>query len=138
MVLMRRSEAEKRGIAPLAQIVSHSTFSQDPAWFTTAPVGAISSLFEKTGWSTRDVGLYEINEAFAVVTMAAMKEHGLNADQVNVHGGACAMGHPVGSSGSRIICTLVAAMQKYNVDKGVAALCIGGGEATAVAIQQEN
>ena len=138
MVLMRRSEAEKRGIAPLAQIVSHSTFSQDPAWFTTAPVGAISSLFEKTGWSTRDVGLYEINEAFAVVTMAAMKEHGLNADQVNVHGGACAMGHPVGSSGSRIICTLVAAMQKYNVDKGVAALCIGGGEATAVAIQQVN
>ena len=138
MVLMRRSEAEKRGIAPLAQIVSHSTFSQDPAWFTTAPVGAISRLFEKTGWSTKDVGLYEINEAFAVVTMAAMKEHGLNADQVNVHGGACAMGHPVGSSGSRIICTLVAAMQKYNVDKGVAALCIGGGEATAVAVQQVN
>ncbi|MBT06935.1 MAG: acetyl-CoA C-acyltransferase [Rhodospirillaceae bacterium] len=138
MVLMRRSEAEKRGITPLAQIVGHSTFSQDPAWFTTAPVGAIGSLFEKTGWSTGDVGLYEINEAFAVVTMAAMKEHGLNADQVNVHGGACAMGHPVGSSGSRIICTLVAAMQKYNVDKGVAALCIGGGEATAVAIQQVN
>ena len=138
MVLMRRSEAEKRGIAPLAHIVSHSTFSQDPAWFTTAPVGAISSLFEKTGWSTRDVGLYEINEAFAVVTMAAMKEHGLNPDQVNVHGGACAMGHPVGSSGSRIICTLVAAMQKYNVDKGVAALCIGGGEATALAVQRVN
>jgi len=136
MVLMRRSEAEKRGIAPLAQIVGHSTFSQDPAWFTTAPVGAITNLFGKTGWSARDVGLYEINEAFAVVTMAAMKEHGLSADQVNVHGGACAMGHPVGSSGSRIICTLVAAMQKYNVDKGVAALCIGGGEATAVAVQQ--
>ena len=138
MELMGRAEAEKRGITPLAQIVGHSTFSQDPAWFTTAPVGAIGSLFEKTGWSTGDVGLYEINEAFAVVTMAAMKEHGLNADQVNVHGGACAMGHPVGSSGSRIICTLVAAMQKYNVDKGVAALCIGGGEATAIAVQRVN
>ena len=136
MVLMRRSVADKRGVAPLAEIVAHSTFSQDPAWFTTAPVGAISSLLEKTGWSTRDVGLYEINEAFAVVTMAAMKEHGLDDDLVNIHGGACAMGHPVGSSGSRIICTLVGAMHKYDVEKGVAALCIGGGEATAVAVQK--
>lgn len=136
MVLMRRSVADKRGVTPLAEIVAHSTFSQDPAWFTTAPVGAISSLLEKTGWSTRDVGLYEINEAFAVVTMAAMKEHGLDDDLVNIHGGACAMGHPVGSSGSRIICTLVGAMHKYDVEKGVAALCIGGGEATAVAVQK--
>ena len=136
MVLMRRSVADKRGVTPLAEIVAHSTFSQDPAWFTTAPVGAISSLFEKTGWSLRDVGLYEINEAFAVVTMAAIKEHGLDDDLVNIHGGACAMGHPVGSSGSRIICTLVGAMHKYDVDKGVAALCIGGGEATAVAVQK--
>ena len=136
MVLMRRSVADKRGVTPLAEIVAHSTFSQDPAWFTTAPVGAISSLFEKTGWSVRDVGLYEINEAFAVVTMAAIKEHGLDDDLVNIHGGACAMGHPVGSSGSRIICTLVGAMHKYDVDKGVAALCIGGGEATAVAVQK--
>ena len=136
MVLMRRSVADKRGVTPLAEIVAHSTFSQDPAWFTTAPVGAISSLLEKTGWSTRDVGLYEINEAFAVVTMAAIKEHGLDDDLVNIHGGACAMGHPVGSSGSRIICTLVGAMHKYDVEKGVAALCIGGGEATAVAVQK--
>ena len=136
MVLMRRSVAEKRGVTPLAEIVAHSTFSQDPAWFTTAPVGAISSLFEKTGWCLRDIGLYEINEAFAVVTMAAIKEHGLDDDLVNIHGGACAMGHPVGSSGSRIICTLVGAMHKYDVDKGVAALCIGGGEATAVAVQK--
>ena len=136
MVLMRRSVADKRGVTPLAEIVAHSTFSQDPAWFTTAPVGAISSLFKKTGWSLRDVGLYEINEAFAVVTMAAIKEHGLDDDLVNIHGGACAMGHPVGSSGSRIICTLVGAMHKYDVDKGVAALCIGGGEATAVAVQK--
>jgi acetyl-CoA C-acetyltransferase len=138
MVLMRRSVADKRGIIPLAEIVAHSTFSHDPAWFTTAPVGAISSLFEKTGWSTREVGLYEINEAFAVVTMAAMKEHSLDDDRVNIHGGACAMGHPVGSSGSRIICTLVGAMHKHDVDKGVAALCIGGGEATAVAVQKVN
>lgn len=136
MVLMRRSVADKKGVTPLAEIVAHSTFSQDPAWFTTAPVGAISSLLEKTGWSTRDVGLYEINEAFAVVTMAAIKEHGLDDDLVNIHGGACAMGHPVGSSGSRIICTLVGAMHKYDVEKGVAALCIGGGEATAVAVQK--
>jgi len=136
LVLMRRSEAEKRALRPLAAIVAHATHSQAPEWFTTAPVGAISQIFEKTGWSKDDVDLYEINEAFAVVTMAAMSEHGLSADQINVHGGACAMGHPVGSSGSRIICTLVGAMHKYQVNKGVAALCIGGGEATAVAIER--
>ncbi|PPR39178.1 MAG: Acetyl-CoA acetyltransferase [Alphaproteobacteria bacterium MarineAlpha9_Bin5] len=138
LVLMRRSEAEKRGITPLATIVAHATHSQAPEWFTTAPVGAISRLFKKTGWSKDEVGLFEINEAFAVVTMAAMREHGLSVEQVNVHGGACAMGHPVGSSGSRIICTLVGAMHKYDVSKGVAALCIGGGEATAVAIERVN
>ena len=138
LVLMRRAEAEKRGITPLATIVAHATHSQAPEWFTTAPVGAISRLFKKTGWSKDEVGLFEINEAFAVVTMAAMREHGLSVEQVNVHGGACAMGHPVGSSGSRIICTLVGAMHKYDVSKGVAALCIGGGEATAVAIERVN
>ena len=138
LVLMRRSEAEKRGITPLATIVAHATHSQAPEWFTTAPVGAISRLYKKTGWSKDEVGLFEINEAFAVVTMAAMREHGLSVEQVNVHGGACAMGHPVGSSGSRIICTLVGAMHKYDVSKGVAALCIGGGEATAVAIERVN
>ena len=138
LVLMRRSEAETRGITPLATIVAHATHSQAPEWFTTAPVGAISRLFKKTGWSKDEVGLFEINEAFAVVTMAAMREHGLSVEQVNVHGGACAMGHPVGSSGSRIICTLVGAMHKYDVSKGVAALCIGGGEATAVAIECVN
>ena len=138
LVLMRWSEAEKRGITPLATIVAHATHSQEPEWFTTAPVGAISRLFEKTGWSKDEVNLFEINEAFAVVTMVAMREHGLSVEQVNVHGGACAMGHPVGSSGSRIICTLVGAMHKYDVSKGIAALCIGGGEATAVAIERVN
>jgi len=138
LVLMRRSEAEKRALRPLAAIVAHATHSQAPEWFTTAPVGAITQIFEKTGWSKDEVDLFEINEAFAVVTMAAMREHGLSADQVNVHGGACAMGHPVGSSGSRIICTLVGAMHKYHLNKGVAALCIGGGEATAVAIERMN
>ena len=138
LVLMRWSESEKRGITPLAAIVAHATHSQEPEWFTTAPVGAISRLFERTGWSKEEVDLFEINEAFAVVTMAAMREHGLSVEQVNVHGGACAMGHPVGSSGSRIICTLVGAMHKYGVSKGIAALCIGGGEATAVAIERVN
>ena len=138
LVLMRWSEAEKRGITPLAAIVAHATHSQEPEWFTTAPVGAISRLFERTGWSKEEVDLFEINEAFAVVTMAAMREHGLSVEQVNVHGGACAMGHPVGSSGSRIICTLIGAMHKYGVSKGIAALCIGGGEATAVAIERVN
>ena len=138
LVLMRWSEAEKRGITPLAAIVAHATHSQEPEWFTTAPVGAISRLFERTGWSKEEVDLFEINEAFAVVTMAAMREHRLSVEQVNVHGGACAMGHPVGSSGSRIICTLVGAMHKYGVSKGIAALCIGGGEATAVAIERVN
>jgi len=136
LVLMRRSEAEKRGLTPLATIVAHATHSHEPAWFTTAPIGAIEKVLGKAGWTLSDVGLFEINEAFAVVTMAAMKELGLSADTVNVHGGACAMGHPIGSSGSRIICTLIGAMQKYDVTKGVASLCIGGGEGTAFAIER--
>ena len=136
LVLMRRSEAERRGAAPLARIVAHAGHSQQPEWFTTAPVGAIAKLLAKTGWTKDEVDLWEINEAFAVVTMAAMKEHGLPAEKVNVHGGACAMGHPIGSSGARIIATLIGALQKYDLRKGVAALCIGGGEATAIAVER--
>ena len=135
LVLMRRSEAEKRGLKPLAVIVAHTTHAQEPAWFTTAPVGAIEKLYSKTGWTTRDVDLFEINEAFAVVTMAAMKEHGLAHEKVNVHGGACALGHPIGASGARIIVTLLGALRKHGGKRGVASLCIGGGEATAIAIE---
>ena len=136
LVLMRRSEAERRGCAPLAVIAAHATHAHEPEWFTTAPVGAIDKVLAKAGWSGDEVDLWEINEAFAVVTMAAMKEHGLPAAKVNVHGGACAMGHPVGSSGSRIVATLIAALRKYGLRKGVAALCIGGGEATAIAVER--
>ncbi len=135
LVLMRRSSAERRGLAPLAIVVGHSTHAQEPAWFTTAPVGAMRKLFERTGWSAKDVDLYEINEAFAVVTLAAMKEHGLPHDKVNVHGGACALGHPIGASGARIVVTLIGALRKYGLKRGVASLCIGGGEATAMAIE---
>ena len=136
LVLMRRSEAERRGLAPLAEIVAHASHAQAPAWFTTAPIGAIEKLFEKTGWSAGEVDLYEINEAFAVVTMAAMRDLDLAHDRVNVHGGACALGHPVGASGARIVVTLLAAMEKFDVKRGVAALCIGGGEATALAVER--
>jgi len=135
LVLMRRSTAEKRGLAPLATIVGHSTHAQAPGLFTTAPVGAIRKLFEKTGWTANGVDLYEINEAFAVVTMAAMQEHKLPHDKVNVHGGACALGHPIGASGARILVTLIGALRKYGGKRGVASLCIGGGEATAMAIE---
>jgi acetyl-CoA C-acetyltransferase len=135
MVLMRRSTAEKLGLKPLAVIVGHSTHAQEPALFTTAPVGAIRKLYEKTGWSAQDVDLYEINEAFAVVTMAAMKEHGLPHEKVNVHGGACALGHPIGASGARIMVSLIGALRKYGGKRGVASLCIGGGEATAIALE---
>ena len=135
MVLMRRSTAEKLGLKPLAVIVGHSTHSQEPAWFTTAPVGAIRKLFERTGWSADKVDLFEINEAFAVVTMAAMREHKLPHEKVNVHGGACALGHPIGASGARIVVTLIGALRKYGLKRGVASLCIGGGEATAMAIE---
>ncbi len=132
---MRRSEAVKRGLNPIATIVGFSTHSQEPAWFTTAPVTAIKKLYEKTGWSNKDVDLYEINEAFAVVTMAAMHDLQIPHDKVNVHGGACALGHPIGASGARIIVTLLNALRKNNLRRGVAALCIGGGEATAMAVE---
>jgi acetyl-CoA C-acetyltransferase len=135
LVLMRRSTADQHGLAPLATIVGHSTHAQQPALFTTAPVGAIRKLFEKTNWTAQSVDLYEINEAFAVVTMAAMQEHKLPHDKVNVHGGACALGHPIGASGARILVTLIGALRKYGGKRGVASLCIGGGEATAMAIE---
>ena len=135
LVLMRRSAAEKRGLAPIATVVAHATHSQEPAWFTTAPVEAIRKLLEKANWNAKQVDLYEINEAFAVVAMAAMKEHGLPHDKVNVHGGACALGHPIGASGARIVVTLIGAMRKYGLKRGVASLCIGGGEATAMALE---
>jgi acetyl-CoA C-acetyltransferase len=135
LVLMRRSEADRRGLVPLAAIVGHSTHAQEPGWFTTAPVGAIRKLFERTGWKAGEVDLYEINEAFAVVAMAAMREHGLPQDKVNVHGGACALGHPIGASGARIMVTLIGALRKYGGKRGIASLCIGGGEATAVALE---
>ncbi len=136
LVLMRRSTAAKLGLEPLAAIVGHSTHAQEPAWFTTAPVGAIRKLYAKTGWSARDVDLYEVNEAFAVVTLAAMKEHGLPHEKVNVHGGACALGHPIGASGARIMVTLLGALRKYGGKRGIASLCIGGGEATAIALER--
>ncbi len=135
LVMMRRSSAEKRGLAPLALVIGQATHAQEPGWFTTAPVGAMKRLFERTGWQARDVDLYEINEAFAVVAMAAMKEHGLPHEKVNVHGGACALGHPIGASGARIVVTLIGALRKYGLKRGVASLCIGGGEATAMAIE---
>jgi acetyl-CoA C-acetyltransferase len=135
LVMMRRSTAGKLGLAPLAVVVGHSTHSQEPGWFTTAPVGAIKKLFDATGWSAGKVDLYEINEAFAVVAMAAMKEHGLPHERVNIHGGACALGHPIGASGARILVTLIGALRKNGGKRGIASLCIGGGEATAMAIE---
>lgn len=135
LVLMTAAEAERRGLKPLARIVGHATQSQDPSEFTLAPIGAMTNLFNKTGWTAADVDLFEINEAFAMVTMLAMREHGLDHAKVNIYGGACAQGHPVGSSGSRIIVTLMYALKRLGKKKGVAALCIGGGEATAVAIE---
>jgi acetyl-CoA C-acetyltransferase len=135
LVMMRRSTADKRGLAPLATVLGHATHAQAPGLFTTAPVGAIRKLFERTGWSADKVDLYEINEAFAVVTMAAMKDHGLPHDKVNVHGGACALGHPIGASGARILVTLIGALRRLGGRRGVASLCIGGGEATAMAVE---
>jgi acetyl-CoA C-acetyltransferase len=136
LVLMRESEAGRRKLQPLARIVGTAGVAQEPAWFTTAPAFAIRKLREQVGWSAGEVGLYEINEAFAVVSMAAMRDLALPHEKVNVHGGACALGHPIGASGARIIVTLLAAMEKYGQTKGVASLCIGGGEATAVAIER--
>lgn len=135
LVLMTAEEAAKRGLKPLAKIVAHATQSQDPSEFTIAPIGAMTNLLKKAGWDKNDVDLFEINEAFAMVTMLAMREHGLDHAKVNVYGGACAQGHPVGSTGSRIIVTLINALQRTGGKRGVASLCIGGGEATAVAIE---
>ena len=135
LVLMRRSMADKLGLKPLATIIGHATHAHEPGWFTTAPVGAMQKLFAKTGWSADQVDFYEINEAFAVVTMAAMHDLKLPHEKVNVHGGACALGHPIGCSGARILVTLIGALRKYGGKRGVASLCIGGGEATAMAIE---
>jgi len=135
LVMMKQSEAERRSLTPIARIVGHSTHAQEPAWFTTAPIGAIEKLYKKTGWTDADVDLYEINEAFAVVAMAAMRDLGLDHDKVNVHGGACALGHPIGASGARILVTLIAALKTHGGKRGVASLCIGGGEATAMAVE---
>jgi acetyl-CoA C-acetyltransferase len=136
LVLMRRSEAEKRGLTPLAEIKGHASYADRPNLFPTAPIGAVKKLVERTGWSNKNVDLFEINEAFAVVAMAAMRDLDLPHDHVNVHGGACALGHPIGASGARIIVTLLAALEKYDMKRGIASLCIGGGEATAVAIER--
>ncbi|KND59824.1 3-ketoacyl-CoA thiolase [Candidatus Burkholderia verschuerenii] len=135
LTMMRESTARRLGLTPIARIVGHSTFAQQPALFTTAPVGAIRKLFEKNGWRAGDVDLYEINEAFAVVTMAAMREHDLPHDKVNVNGGACALGHPIGASGARILVTLLGALKARGLKRGVASLCIGGGEATAMGVE---
>ena len=135
LVLMRQTDAEKRGLKPLARIVAHAVHAQAPEWFTTAPVGAIDKVLKKTGWAAKDVDLWEINEAFAAVAMAAMHEHKLPHERVNIHGGAVALGHPIGASGARIVVTLLGALRKHGLKKGVAALCIGGGEATAMAVE---
>lgn len=135
LCLMRASQAERLGLTPLARILGHSTHAQEPALFATAPVGAIAKLLAKTGWRAADVDLYEINEAFAVVAMAAMREHKLSHEKVNIHGGACALGHPVGASGARIVVSLIGALRKLGLKRGVASLCIGGGEATGLALE---
>jgi len=136
LVLMRRSQAERRGLTPLATIIGHATHSQEPALFATAPVAALQKLSDQTGLPLSDVDLFEINEAFAVVAMAAMRDLDLPHDKVNVHGGACALGHPIGASGARILVTLIAALERYDLKRGMAALCIGGGEATGIVIER--
>ena len=135
LVLASAAEADARGLTPQARIVAHATHARLPAEFTLAPIGSIEKVLKKAGWSVGDVDLFEINEAFAVVTLAAINELKLPAEKVNVHGGACALGHPIGSSGSRIIVTLINALKQRGLKRGVASLCIGGGEATAVAIE---
>jgi acetyl-CoA C-acetyltransferase len=135
LVIMRASEAEKRGIEPLARIVAHSAYAHEPAWFTTAPVYALKSLHERIDWTPSNVDLYEINEAFACVTMAAMHDCDIDHARVNVNGGACALGHPIGATGARITTTLLHAMRARNLKRGIATQCIGGGEATAVALE---
>ena len=134
-VLMRASDAAQRGIAPLARIVAHATHSQAPEWFTTAPVGALKKVLDKAGWKVGDVDLFEVNEAFACVAMAPMRDLGIPHEKLNVNGGACALGHPIGASGARVLVTLIHALRKRGGKRGVASLCIGGGEATAVAIE---
>jgi len=136
LVLMRRAEADRRGLKPLAAIAGHATYANAPSLFPTAPIGAMRALLERTGWSIGDVDLFEINEAFAVGVMATMRDLGLAHEKVNVHGGACALGHPIGASGARIVVTLLAALAKYGLKRGIASLCIGGGEATAIAIER--
>ena len=136
LILMTAANARARGLTPLAKIVAHASHAQEPKWFTTAPIDAIRNVLAKAKWTPQDVDLYEINEAFAVVTMAAMSELELNPEQVNINGGACALGHPIGASGARIIVTLLYALEQQNKTRGVAALCIGGGEATAIAIER--
>ena len=138
VVLMRQSEADRRGLSPRARILAHASHAQAPAWFTTAPVYAMEKLLTKVGWQSNEVDLFEINEAFACVTMAAMHELGLDHEKVNVYGGACALGHPVGASGARIVVTLMNALERHSLTTGVASLCIGGGEATAIAIERIN
>ena len=138
VVLMKESEANTRGLQPLARIITHSTNSQKPKWITTAPIGAIEKGLAKAGWNKSDVDLFEVNEAFAVVPMAVMKDLGVPHDILNIYGGACALGHPVGASGSRIVTTLINALRKNGLKKGVASLCIGGGEATAMALELVN
>ncbi|KTD51234.1 acetyl-CoA C-acyltransferase [Legionella quateirensis] len=135
LILMSAANAEKRGVKPLARIVAHASHAQAPQWFTTAPVDAIRKVMNKASWNQSDVDLYEINEAFAVVTMAAITQLELNPEQVNIHGGACALGHPIGASGARILVTLMHALKQQGKKRGVASLCIGGGEATAMAIE---
>ena len=135
LVLMTAAEAAKRGLTPIARVVGHSSFAHEPGWFTTAPVHAIEKLLAKTGWKAGEVDLYEINEAFAVVTMAAMHDLKLPHGKVNVHGGACALGHPIGASGARIVISLLSALKRRGGKRGVASLCIGGGEATALAVE---
>jgi acetyl-CoA C-acetyltransferase len=135
LVLMRLSEAERRGVRPLAVIRGHAMHAQAPAWFTTAPIGAMNKLFERVGWSKNDVDAYEINEAFAVVVMAAMKELQITHENINIYGGACALGHPIGASGARILVTLLNVLKSKGGRRGVASLCIGGGEATAMAVE---
>ena len=135
LTLMRMSQAEKRGLTPLAVIKGHASHAAEPAWFTTAPVGAMEKLLARVGWTRDDVDLWEINEAFAVVALIAMREMGLDHDRVNIHGGACALGHPIGASGARIVVTLLAALKTHGLKRGVASLCIGGGEATAMAFE---
>lgn len=135
VTMMRRSEADKRGLTPIATIIGHSTHASTPGLFPSAPVGAMNRLLERVGWDAKDVDLWEVNEAFAVVAMIAMRDLGIAHEKINVHGGACALGHPIGASGARIVVTLISALRKYGMKKGVASLCIGGGEATAIALE---